>query len=177
MGIEKMPNRDADGAGRPAPVIREASAEDHHVLAAQFQALNIHEEVISHDRRTDHAGAIEALAAAWRGVRESDGHALVAEHGGCLVGYLFLQFKDDAVFVREELRPYAYVSELFVSEAARGAGVGAALMLEAERLAAARGVRRMMVGVLAGNAAAERLYARLGFAPRAIELVKAIGSS
>jgi GNAT superfamily N-acetyltransferase len=171
-----MRDREADGAGQAALLIREAGAEDHHVLAAQFLALNIHEEAISHDRRTDHAGAVEALAAAWRGVRESDGHALVAEHGDCVVGFLFLQFRDDAVFVREELRPYAYVAELFVSEAARGAGVGTALMLEAERRAAARGVRRMMVGVLAGNVAAELLYARLGFAPHAIELVKAIGS-
>jgi GNAT superfamily N-acetyltransferase len=160
-----------------AAVIREASAADDHVLVAQFLALNLHEEAVSHDRRTDHAGAVEALAAAWRGVREFDGHALVAEHGGCVVGFLFLQFRDDAVFVREELRPYAYVSELFVSEEARGAGVGAALMAEAERLAAARGVPRMMVGVLAGNAVAERLYARLGFVPHAMELVKAIGSS
>ena len=158
-------------------VIREASAEDDHVLVSQFQALNVHEEAISHDRRTDHAGAVEALAAAWRGVRESDGHALVAECDGRAVGFLFLQFRDDAIFVREELRPYAYVSELFVSEAARGAGVGAALMSEAERLAAVRGVRRLMVGVLAGNAAAERLYARLGFAPHAIEMMKAVSSS
>jgi GNAT superfamily N-acetyltransferase len=158
-------------------VIREASAEDDPVLVSQFLALNVHEEAISRDRRTDHAGAVEALAAAWRGVRESDGHALVAECDGCAVGFLFLQFRDDAIFVREELRPYAYVSELFVSEAARGAGVGAALMLEAERLAAVRGIRRLMVGVLAGNAVAERLYARLGFAPHAIEMMKAVSSS
>jgi GNAT superfamily N-acetyltransferase len=60
---------------------------------------------------------------------------------------------------------YAYVSELFVREENRGAGVATALMAEAERLAVARGVGRIMVGVVAGNSAAESLYSHLGFAP------------
>jgi len=81
------------------------------------------------------------------------------------------------VFVRQELRAYAYVSELFVREENRGTGIATALMIEAERLAVARGVGRIMVGVLAGNSAAEALYDRLGFAPHAIELAKDLGLS
>jgi hypothetical protein len=48
-------------------------------------------------------------------------------------------------------------------------------MIEAERLAMARGVGRIMVGVVAGNSAAEALYDQLGFAPYAIELAKDLG--
>ena len=48
----------------------------------------------------------------------------MAELDGRVVGHLFLEFKEDAVFVREELRPYAYISELFVREEARGGGIG-----------------------------------------------------
>jgi len=100
---------------------------------------------------------------------------LVAELDGRVVGHLFLEFRQDPVFVRAELRPYAYVAELFVREEARGRGVGKALMREAERIATGRGVGRLMVEVLAGNASAEAFYARCGFAAHAIELGKAIG--
>jgi GNAT superfamily N-acetyltransferase len=48
------------------------------------------------------------------------------------------------------------------------------LLLEAERQATARGVGRLMVGVLAGNTRAEALYRRMGFAPHAIEMAKTL---
>jgi len=52
-----------------------------------------------------------------------------------------------------------------------------ALMREAERIAVGRGIGRLMVDVLTGNAVAEEFYARCGFRSYAIELGKAIGQS
>jgi GNAT superfamily N-acetyltransferase len=153
-------------------VIRAASPDDHDALVEQFQGLNVHEEQIARNRRTDRQGAEECLAFAWRRVQQTRGNAIVAEVDGRVAGHLFLLFQEDAVFVRQELRAYAYVSELFVREENRGAGIATALMNEAERLAVARGVGRIMVGVLAGNGAAEALYDQLGFAAHAIELAK-----
>lgn len=61
-------------------------------------------------------------------------------------------------------RPGLYLEDLFVHQAARGAGVGAALM----RALAAEAVRRDCVWmdwqVLTDNHAAQRFYARLGAA-------------
>ena len=105
-------------------------------------------------------------------MERTGGAAFLAERKGRVVGHLFLTFEEDAAYVREPLRPYAYVSELYVREEARGQGIGRALLLEAERHAAARGVGRLMIGVLAGNARAEALYRRMGFAPHAIEMAK-----
>jgi GNAT superfamily N-acetyltransferase len=155
--------------------MRSASPGDHSDLAELFHGLNRHEEPISQDRRTDYQGAIESLDAAWRLVRETNGHALVAEQDGRVVGFLFLVFKQDGVLVREDMRPYAYVSELFVRAEMRGSGVGTALIAEAERLAIAHGFNRLMIGVLAGNTQAEALYLHLGFAPYSLELAKPIG--
>jgi GNAT superfamily N-acetyltransferase len=155
-------------------VIRPAVAEDHDALLEQFLGLNVYEDAISHDRRTDHAGAVESLAAAWKRVTDTQGIVLVAVLDGQVAGHLFLTFENAAVLVREEMRPYAYVAELFVREAARGTGAGAALIAHAEALAASRGSRQMRIGVLSGNDGAERLYRRLGFAPHALELKKAI---
>nr|WP_245215684.1 GNAT family N-acetyltransferase [Pararoseomonas baculiformis] len=109
-------------------------------------------------------------------VEETGGAALVAERGGCVVGHLFLCFEEDAAYVRAPLRPYAYVAELFVRDEARRQGIGQALLREAERLAAARGVPRLMIGVLAGNAGAEALYRRFGFRAHAIEMAKDVAS-
>ena len=105
-------------------------------------------------------------------MKRTDGAALVADLEARVVGHLFLTFETDAAYVRELLRPYAYVSELYVREEMRGQGIGRALLLEAERQARARGIGRLMIGVLAGNARAEVLYRRMGFAPHAIEMAK-----
>ncbi len=158
------------------PVIRPSVPDDHEALVEQFMGLNLYEEPLIGNRRTDLEGARESLAAGLRRVEETGGSALVAEIDGHVVGHLFLVFEQDAVFVREDLRPYAYVSELFVREHVRGVGVGKALMAEAERLALARGMRRLMIGVLVGNDPAQSLYASLGFQPHALDMEKRLGT-
>jgi len=157
--------------------IRPYALDDREALVEQFLGLNRYEEPLARNRRTDRTGAAECLDAALERVSETDGVALVAEFDGRVVGHLFLVFERDAVYVREDLRPYGYVSELFVREGDRGLGIGKALMAEAERLTAERGLVRLMVGVLAGNTPAATLYARLGFTPHATELEKHIAPS
>jgi GNAT superfamily N-acetyltransferase len=158
----------------PSLVIRPCEPRDREALIDQFWGLNRFEDPLIGNRRTDRTGAAECLDAALRRVEGTGGAALLAELDGRVLGHLFLTVEEDAVYVRPELRPYAYIAELFVREEARGGGIGTALMQEAERVAAARGLDRLMVGVLAGNARTEALYRRLGFAPAAIEMAKRI---
>ena len=147
---------------------------DHAALVVQFLGLNRHEAEITGDRRTDIAGAEASLAAAWTAIAEYDGRALVAEIAGAVVGHGFMLFRDDPAFVVPELRAHAYVSELFVRPEARGRGVATALMAELERIAAARKVARIMLSVVAGNAVAEGLYQRLGYAPYLLTMTKPV---
>ncbi len=155
--------------------IRPALPGDHDALIEQYMGLNRYEEPIIGNRVTDYVGAVASLAEAEERLARANGTVLVADLDGRVVGHLFLEFREEPVFVRAELRAYAYVAELFVREAARGNGVGKALMQEAERVAAARGFARLTVQVLAGNAVAEAFYARCGFKALAIELGKPIG--
>lgn len=152
--------------------IREARPEDRPALLEQCWQLNLYEDPISNDRRTDLAGAEDTLAAGLDRVARSNGVVLVAELDGRVVAHLMLTFETGAVYVREERRAYAYVAELHVREEARRRGIGAALMAEAERIATDRGMPQIMIGVLAGNAMAERAYLGYGFRPYATELVK-----
>lgn len=56
-----------------------------------------------------------------------------------------------------------YVNLVGVLEAHRRAGVGRALMAEADRLARAAGCRRLVLGTFAGDAAAMTFYPRAGY--------------
>lgn len=152
--------------------IRAARPSDRERLVEQFLALNLYEEPFAGNRRLDRAGAEDGLAKAEVRVRETGGAALVAEVAGDVVGHLFLTFESLGPYVREDLRGYAYVSELFVREAFRSRGVGTALLTAAEDLARRRDAGRMMIGVLSGNDLAERMYRHFGFRDYARELVK-----
>ncbi|HEX7308093.1 GNAT family N-acetyltransferase [Lentzea sp.] len=56
----------------------------------------------------------------------------------------------------------------------RGRGVGAALVAEAERLAAAHGVELVFANIFAPNDKAHAFYSRAGFGPRGILLSKRV---
>ena len=56
-----------------------------------------------------------------------------------------------------------YVESISVAPAARGSGLGAALMRRAEERAVALGKRRMSLDVIGENEGAIRLYERLGY--------------
>ncbi len=154
--------------------IRPARDDDRDALIEMFHGLNVYEEAFVGNRRMDREGAIDSLVFAEKKVADTGGRKLVAEIDGRVVGHLFLTWEKHGACVRDDVKNYGYVSELFVREAHRGRGIGRALLLEAERLTRERGVGHMMLGVLAGNAVAERAYERFGFKPYATDLVKPI---
>lgn len=84
---------------------------------------------------------------------------LIAEVEGRLVGYIRIQ----PVSALPENAHVLGIAGLAVAPAARGAGIGAALLAAAEAHARSRGARKLSLRVLGTNAAARRLYERLGF--------------
>jgi ribosomal-protein-alanine N-acetyltransferase len=86
--------------------------------------------------------------------RRSDVFFRVAESDGAVVGYLV------AWFVADE----GELANVAVARAARGRGVGAALLDELLAAAAARGVGALFLEVRESNAVARALYAARGFA-------------
>lgn len=155
-------------------IIRHATPGDHDVLLSQLWGLNRYEHEIVGDRRTDRAGAVDSLAEALENVAQKDGAVLVAELDGEIAGHLFMFFEMDDVYVREDLRRYAFISNLFVEEHARGKGVGQALMARAEEIAAAKGAKRLRLYVLAWNERARRVYETAGFSAYGVEMIKSI---
>jgi ribosomal protein S18 acetylase RimI-like enzyme len=82
------------------------------------------------------------------------------DEDGAVVGSLTLALFRIPTGVR------AWIEDVVVDEAARGRGVGEALVREALRLASEAGARSVDLTSRPSREAANRLYQRLGFSPR-----------
>jgi GNAT superfamily N-acetyltransferase len=156
----------------PDLVIRPATAADRPALDEQELGLNLFENALVGDRNTTPEGGVAAMDRLHQRAADSGGVILVAEIAGAVIGHLVLAFERFGPYIREELRDYALVADLFVREPHRGQGIGRALVAEAERRAIERGMPRILLGVVHGNVAAERSYRRQGFQDYALEMIK-----
>lgn len=144
------------------PLIREATVADRRAI--HDVTLAAYEEYA--------AGMPPAL---WRGYRSNivatladpaPALQLVAHAGGEVVGAVLLY---PAVAVGEAARPWPEVRLLAVAPAARGRGVGAALMRECIRRARANGATVLSLHTTDLMRVAKAMYERMGFV-RATEL-------
>ncbi len=101
----------------------------------------------------------------------------MAKWGGQVVGHLCLLLDRLPAHIAAEHRAVGYVSDAYVQEGMRGRGIFRALLAEAERFALTADATRLLVGVLAGNARAERAWRFAGFRPYALDLVKELKRS
>ena len=97
---------------------------------------------------------------------EPDSFLLLAEEEGAErpIGYALASFhdRDDSHTTGDR---FAELQSLVVEPARRGSGLGTGLLHEVYRQVRRRGVGEMVIGVLATNEQAKRLYEREGFRP------------
>jgi ribosomal protein S18 acetylase RimI-like enzyme len=129
--------------------IEQARAASDELVAAMARLLPQLGEVQPPDRRE-----LDELIAAPATT------LLVARDGERIVGTLTL------TVYRTPTKLRAWIDDVVVDRGARGAGVGAALVEEALRLAARRGAARVDLTTRPARAEANRLYRRLGFERR-----------
>ncbi|MFN3626642.1 N-acetyltransferase family protein [Parvibaculum sp.] len=143
--------------------IREARPADRAALVRLMGALHDFEAAIEENR----AGAEAAdshLAWVEKSVAELGGVILVAEVDGVVLGFVAYTFEEDpGTFVRPEYRQHALVWDISVAEAARGQGIGQALLQAAEAAARAAGICEMRLYVLEANERARRIYEEAGY--------------
>jgi GNAT superfamily N-acetyltransferase len=95
---------------------------------------------------------------------------LVAEVDGRVVGYVFAGLEPMSW---KELRgPAGFIHDVLVDEAARAAGAGTALVEAAIAWLRERGAPRVILWTADRNAAAQRLFERLGFRRTMIEMTR-----
>ncbi|HEY1553479.1 MAG TPA: GNAT family N-acetyltransferase [Kofleriaceae bacterium] len=139
------------------PTIRFARADDAATILAFIRELADYER-LAHEVVADEA----QLRATLFGMRPA-AEVLLAELDGAAVGFA-LFFPSYSTFLA---RPGLYLEDLFVRPAARGRGVGGALMSACARIAMQRDYGRFEWSVLDWNEPALRFYAALGAQPMA----------
>ncbi|UOQ98765.1 GNAT family N-acetyltransferase [Hymenobacter sp. 5317J-9] len=93
-------------------------------------------------------------------------HLWVAELDGVVMGMAALTQDQDAEYAQADwdvTEPALVTHRLAVAPAAQGKGVALALMAEAEKQAAAQGLRVLRVDTNSENAATQRLFPKLGY--------------
>lgn len=148
-------------------VIREATTADRDAIrAVTLAAYGQYEASLSPPFWDAYRANILSTLA-----RPAPAEQLVAEAAGTVVGTVLLYPARVAVYAREGPPPSAWpeVRLLAVSPAARGRGVGEALMRECVARARRAGAARLSLHTTPMMEAALRLYTRMGFA-RAPEL-------
>jgi GNAT superfamily N-acetyltransferase len=143
--------------GFPADLaIRFAAADDTAMILAFIK------ELAEYEKLSDHVTADEAaIRATVFGVRPA-AEVLIAEIAGAPVGFA-LFFQSYSTFLA---KPGLYLEDLFVRPAARGQGVGRALMSACARIAVQRNYGRFEWSVLDWNEPALKFYRSLGAQPQ-----------
>ena len=151
-------------------------ARDSAAVRALFVELHETERAIDPRMRPSEEIADDYLAKVFERARVYDGVLFVAEREGTVVGYVSVWRR----YVSDELddppREMGYVSDLVVSAALRGQGVGRALLRRAEGCVREAGVTTLRLSVLAGNRGAIALYEDEGFAPVEVDMEKRLDS-
>jgi GNAT superfamily N-acetyltransferase len=100
--------------------------------------------------------------AAW--LDEPQSFLLIADDADRAIGYALVSFhdRDDSHTTGDR---FAELQSLVTTPDRRGEGIGTRLLHEVYRQVRARGAEEMMIGVLATNERAQRLYEREGFRP------------
>ena len=139
----------------------------HHHQAAGGPALGPY---------VDDDASWTARRSLYDGFFRQGGFAVLAERDGALLGYAMVAITP----VEETLMPdtwrtgdrVAEIETLVVDPAARGAGLGTALLDRVDEELASEGVADVLIGAIVTNTDAIRLYERRGFRPAWVYLLR-----
>jgi GNAT superfamily N-acetyltransferase len=109
--------------------------------------------------------------------KRCEGKILIAEIDGEVAGFATILTKVRSEEPEDGDLEYGLVSELMVVEKFRKKGLVRRLLEEAESYARANDVKWLRIGVLAGNRAADKLYASMGFSSQYVEREKDLTKS
>ena len=103
-------------------------------------------------------------------LRDDEAVVLVADRAGAVVGYVYAGLEPHSW---KELRDAAgFIHDIIVDDAARGAGVGRALIEAASAWLKAHGAPRVILWTAERNHAAQRLFEQAGFRRTMIEMTR-----
>lgn len=153
-------------------IYRRAGPKDSAGLEDCFRRLQDFERTLEPNRAKGRTVCKEYVARLFEQCATHKGAVHVAEVGGRIVAFVCVLGRVDSEEIIEAEPEHAYVTDLYVDEEHRGAGIGEQLMEGAELHARSCGATRLKVGVLSANTRAHRFYERMGFRDNEVVLEK-----
>lgn len=101
---------------------------------------------------------------------EDDAAVFVAEQDRQVIGYVFAAL--EPISWKELREACGFIHDIAVDDPQRGTGVATALMTAAMEWLRGRGAPRVVLGTAERNAAAQRLFEKLGFRRTMIEMTR-----
>jgi ribosomal protein S18 acetylase RimI-like enzyme len=144
-------------------MIRDANESDLPCLAeAMVRIQKDHVEAFPDIYRPFNAG--EALSYLSVVLSRPDAVVRVAVHEGAVVGHVvfFIETRPESMFTNSQR--YGHITQIDVEPDFRRRGYGQSLLVDCERLAAAHGLRRIVLDVWAFNHSAKSFFQALGYA-------------
>ena len=132
-------------------MIRPATAEDAPELSRLYLAYRVFYGEAPEEQRAA-AFILERLT-------QSSGRYFLARHGNDAIGFMHLMPSTNTL----AMRPTWLLEDLYVDIAARGQGVGTALLSHAEAFARSTGAERLTLATARDNLAAQHIYHKLGY--------------
>jgi ribosomal protein S18 acetylase RimI-like enzyme len=157
-------------------LIREYRAEDSEQVEECFIELQEFERGIEPRRIEGQVVAKKYLQYMFEKCAQTEGKVFVVEADERVVGFVSVWGRIKVNGLINEESEVAEVSDLIVTAAYRGQGLGRALLQRAEDYALALGARMLSIGVLAENTQARRLYNDFGFRENQVKLFKPLRS-
>lgn len=155
------------------PYIRDADlSRDTAVLQRFIVGSNIYEGQFETDRRLDAAAGADYLPQLVDSATKKQGRIFIAEEAGAPIGWAVCYVNEHEPFVKEEERPYGYISELYVEEVFRGRHIGRALLNACEDHFRTLGMKTVLIAALSANIRAVNAYRATGYTDYAINLRK-----
>jgi ribosomal protein S18 acetylase RimI-like enzyme len=152
--------------------ISRAGAEAIDRLGPLWLQLHHHHQAVGGERLGPYVDDETSWAACRAHYEEqlgAGGFALLAERDGELIGYALVAVMPAAGTLLDDTwrtgETIAEIETIFVDPAARGAGIGSALLDRVDAELAAAGIADVVIGAVATNDGAIRLYERRGFRP------------
>jgi ribosomal protein S18 acetylase RimI-like enzyme len=159
--------------------IRRAGAEVLDRLRPLWLELHHHHQAVGGAALGPYVGddaSWTARRALYGGFFAGGGFAVLAERGDELIGYALVAVKTSAETELDDTwvsgRRVAEIETLSVLPAARGDGIGSALLDRVDAELAAEGIEDVLIAAFVTNLDAIRLYERRGFRPASLLMVR-----
>ena len=154
----------------PAVRVRPATVADRAWILALAPRLHDFGPPPYRERGVMDGAVVASIGDALGGTRPDTAVLVAEDAAGVRLGFIHLHGARD-FFTGEA---HGHVSDIVVAPEAEGRGVGQALMAAAEDWARALGFRLLSLHVFDGNGRARAFYARLGYRPDIVKLIKTL---